>query len=238
MKTIGVLGCGWLGYPLAKELLKNTYTVYGTTTSLNKIKTLKDSGIKANKIVLYEDTIEGNINEFIKPLDVLIINIPPRLRGKNKENFVKKMTLLHVEIKKTRCSKVIFISSTAVYGNAIGTVTEESPTIPNTESGKQLITSENIFLQDTKLQTTIIRFGGLIGPNRHPVTMLSGKKDLKNGNAPVNLIHLNDCISILINTIKNNWYNQVTINYLNEKRHTNWHAFVVPPGRDFLTLIC
>lgn len=209
MQNIGVIGCGWLGLPLAKSLIKDGYTVYGTTTASDKIKTLETAGIHAHKIALFEDNIEGDINGFLSNLDILIINVPPRLRGKIKENFVKKMLLLHQQIKNTNCSKIIFASSTAVYGNTTGKVTEETPVSPNTESGKQLVLSENIFLTDSDLQTTILRFGGLIGPTRHPITMLSGRKGLKNGNAPVNLIHLEDCISILKECISHDWHNSI-----------------------------
>ncbi|WP_298474551.1 SDR family oxidoreductase [uncultured Maribacter sp.] len=209
MQNIGIIGCGWLGLPLATFLLQDGYSVYGTTTSATKINTLESNGIEAFPISLFEDRIEGPISKFLESLDVLIINVPPRLRGKNKENYVQKMTLLKTQIKKSRCNKIIFASSTAVYGNTPGVVTEKTIVCPNTESGKQLVVSENIFLEDSTLQATVIRFGGLIGPNRHPVTMLSGRSNLKNGNAPVNLIHLNDCISILKESITNNWTNTI-----------------------------
>ena len=61
---------------------------------------------------------------------------------------------------------------------------------------------------DANLRTTVIRFGGLIGPNRHPVTMLSGRQELSNGNHPVNLIHLDDCIRIIIAVLQNSWWNE------------------------------
>jgi nucleoside-diphosphate-sugar epimerase len=47
---------------------------------------------------------------------------------------------------------------------------------------------------------TIIRFGGLIGKQRHPARFLSGKTDVKEPKAPVNLIHIVDCVG-LINAI-------------------------------------
>lgn len=33
MKTISILGCGWLGLPLAKKLVENQWIVNGSTTS-------------------------------------------------------------------------------------------------------------------------------------------------------------------------------------------------------------
>ena len=35
---IGIIGCGWLGLPLAKLFLKNGFLVKGSTTSKEKIK--------------------------------------------------------------------------------------------------------------------------------------------------------------------------------------------------------
>ncbi|WP_291864583.1 NAD(P)-binding domain-containing protein [Maribacter sp.] len=209
MQNIGIIGCGWLGLPLAKSLLKDGFTVHGTTTSSDKIETLKNAGIKAYNISLFEDRIEGPISDFLHSLDIIVINVPPRLRGKKQESFVKKMSLLKNKIKTSLCSKIIFASSTAVYGNTTGIINEKTTVSPNTESGKQLVLSENMLLEDSSLQTTIIRFGGLIGPNRHPITILSGKTELKNGNASVNLIHLEDCISILKESITNNWSNEL-----------------------------
>jgi len=208
MKNIGIIGCGWLGLPLAKSLLKEGYTVYGTTTSAQKLEVLSQAKIKAFNIALFEGNITGEIHAFLEPLDVLIINVPPRLRGALKENFVKKITLLKDAILKTKCSKIIFASSTAVYGETKGKVTEKTKVNPNTESGRQLVLSEKVFLEETSLPTVVIRFGGLIGPNRHPATILSGRKNLKNGNAPVNLIHLKDCISIIKQCIQEQWYTQ------------------------------
>ncbi len=205
-KKIAILGCGWLGLPLAQSFLADGHRVHGSTTSEKKIADLKQCGVLPFLISLSEDKIEGNISEFLTNVALLIINVPPRLRAGNSENYVKKMKLLHDAIKASLVRKVIFVSSSSVYGDVKGDVTEETMPQPNTESGKQLLTSERIFKGDPELQTTIIRFGGLIGPNRHPVTMLSRRKKLSNGNAPINLIHLNDCIRIIIKILKKNWW--------------------------------
>ncbi len=203
------MGCGWLGLPLAQSLIVDDYDVHGTTTSENKLNILQKEGITPFLISLTEEKIVGDISDFLADIEVLIINVPPKLRGENKENYVKKMQLLLEAVKAAKTKKIIFVSSTSVFGNIEGEVTEESIPQPSAESGKQLLASENLFKNTPKLQTTIIRFGGLIGPDRHPVTMLSGRKGLKNGNHPVNLIHLDDCISILSLVIKNNWWGEI-----------------------------
>ncbi len=46
-------------------------------------------------------------------------------------------------------------------------------------------------------KTTVLRFGGLIGEDRHPIKFLAGRENLENPEAPINLIHQLDCIGII-----------------------------------------
>ena len=196
--TIGIMGCGWLGLPLAKSLIAEGYTIHGTTTSKEKLSVLEQAGINAFHVSISATKVSGAIADFLRPCDTIIINVPPRLRNNGViESYVAKMQCLVAHIKVSTVKNVIFVSSTSVYGDEQGEVTEKTTPIPTTESGKQLLESEQLFEQTTEFKSTIVRFGGLIGPDRHPVTMLSGRENLKNGTAPVNLIHLTDCILIL-----------------------------------------
>ena len=201
------MGCGWLGLPLASFLVKKGYTVRGTTTSETKIPFLEENGIKAYLISLGEAAVEGDIGSFLNGLDTLVINIPPSLRKGNTSNYVLKLKGLLKYIRSAGIPKVIFVSSTSVYGVERGKVSEETLPNPDSESGKQLLEVENLFMGDQNLKITIIRFGGLIGPGRHPVNFLSGRKDLKNGHHPVNLIHLEDCIRMIVAILENGWWN-------------------------------
>ncbi len=203
------MGCGWLGFPLALSFMKESFEVHGTTTSKNKIPVLKDAGIIPFHIALSEENIDGDIQGFLKQLNILVIDVPPRLRGKNPESFVKKMELLHTEIKKASVRKIVFVSSTSVYGSERGEVDEQTIPKPTTESGRQLMACEQLFSSDGDLRTSIVRFGGLIGPDRHPVTMLSGRENLTNGNDPVNLIHLDDCILLITMIVKQDYWNEI-----------------------------
>ena len=203
------MGCGWLGLPLGQSLIVDGYVIHGTTTSEYKLNILQKEGIAPFLISLTEDKIVGDITGFLADAELIVINVPPKLRGGNKENYVKKMQLLLESVKAAKTKKVIFVSSTSVYGNIEGEVTEETMPQPNTESGKQLLASENLFKNTPELRTTIIRFGGLIGPDRHPVTMLSGRKGLTNGNAVINLVHLEDCIGIIKTIIQNDWWGEI-----------------------------
>ena len=203
------MGCGWLGLPLAIKLMDDGYVLKGTTTSESKLKLLEAKGIRGYKILLGPESIVGPVDEFLNGLDILVINVPPRMRKDPGNDYVGQMKFLKTSIKKAGVDKMVFVSSTSVYGNSSGEIDESTEVIPVTKSAKALVESETLFGTDPELNTTIVRFGGLIGPNRHPVTMLSGRKDLSNGNDALNLIHLNDCIQILRNIINYGWWGEV-----------------------------
>ena len=217
MIQISILGCGWLGLPLAKSLIaKKRYYVNGSTTSENKLQILKDASINPFLIALESESISESINPFLAESEILIIDIPPKLRGTNSDSsdsqrkvFVEKIQTLIPFIEKSTVKKVLFISSTSVYGDEDDLVTEETIPNPETESGKQLLLAEEILQKNENFETTILRFGGLIGEDRHPVKFLAGKENLENPDAPVNLIHQNDCISIIEEIINQSKWNEV-----------------------------
>ncbi len=189
-RIISILGCGWLGFPLAQRLIDEGFTVKGSTTSSGKISTLQNAGIDSYLVQLTPGSADELADSFFD-CDVLFINIPPK---GNPEKFVGQVKEIHRLIKKKEIKKVIFISSTSVYGEEKRAVTEDDEPTPETESGKAILIAERLL---TGPDTTVIRFAGLVGPDRHPGRFFGGKTSIPNGNAPVNMIHLDDCIGII-----------------------------------------
>lgn len=208
MIKISVLGCGWLGLPLAKALLSKGFSVKGSTTSDNKLPTLKNVGIAPFLIALSENKTTGNLTDFLENSEILIIDVPPKLRGSGTENFVSKIRNVIPFIEQSSIQNVLFISSTSVYNDDETFVTEETIPKPDTESGKQLLQTELLLQNNRNFKTTVLRFGGLIGHDRHPVKFLAGRDNLENPNAPINLIHQDDCIGIIENIIETDSWNE------------------------------
>ena len=212
-KSIGILGCGWLGLPLAEHLLSLGHQVKGTTTSEKRINTLRSKNVNPYLVTVSEEEIFGDL-EFFKTLDKLIISMPPGLRSNPNRRFDLMITKIKETCIRYKITEVIFISSTSVYGKLTGLITEKSKTKPATNSGKQLLLCENILFETTEFDTTILRMGGLIGPQRYPVIQLSKKPSVDNPNGSINLIHLTDCIyiisNLLVNETSKNVYNCVT----------------------------
>ncbi len=213
MTQISILGCGWLGLPLAKSLLQNGFSIKGSTTSLEKISLLESEGITPFLVRLEEQQISASVADFLADSQILIINIPPKLRGGSTENFVAKITTLLPFIENSTVEKVLFVSSTSVYGEDNEFVSEVTVLNPDTEGGRQLAIVENILQKNSRFQTTILRFGGLISDDRNPVRFLSGRENIENPDTPINLIHQDDCIGIIEKIIAlNSWdetYNAV-----------------------------
>ncbi|MFA6087046.1 SDR family oxidoreductase [Mucilaginibacter sp.] len=192
--TVSILGCGWYGLALAKALVAKGISVKGSTTSSGKLETLSAGNIKPFLIDLSVDDASYDADFFT--CDVLVIAIPPKSRSGGGAEYVPKLQRVINAINQNQIQKVILISSTGVYADLNMEVNELTDPQPDTLSGKILYGAEELFRQQTDFKPTIIRFGGLIGPGREPGRFFAGKKDIPNGLAPVNLIELNDCISI------------------------------------------
>lgn len=208
IKKISILGCGWLGLPLAKAFISKGSTVKGSTTSVEKLTFLKDFEIESFLISLSANVIEGDIHSFLEDSEILIIDIPPKLRGNSKENFIGKINTLIPFIEKNKVKKVLFVSSTSVYADGNEEITEASLARPDTESGRQLLEVEQLLLHNSNFKTTVLRFGGLIGEDRHPVRFLTGRENIENPKAPINLIHQVDCIGIILKIIETNCWGE------------------------------
>jgi nucleoside-diphosphate-sugar epimerase len=188
-KSISILGCGWLGLPLAIKLIAQDWKVKGSTTTEAKLQILSEG-----KIDPYLVQLGNNISSpaaFFNS-DVLLINVPPSLRTQTAETYLTHMQWLLKQVESSPVKRVIFISSTSVYPDTNSEITDTG--IVDFQSA--LYQSEQIFNQSTTFKTIIIRFAGLIGPGRNPSRFFAGKTNIPNGKAPVNLIHWDDCISI------------------------------------------
>ena len=208
-ENISIIGCGWLGLPLAKALVDRGYVVKGSTQTPSKLNLLHQNNIVPFLIEVNKKIKGTNLTQFFNS-DLLILNIPPGRKRKDIAKFYPLQIAAVIEkVIQFNIKKVLFISSTSVYGNPNRMVTEADEPLPGTDSGEALVNVETYLAGRTDFETTIVRFGGLVGPNRPAGRFLAGKKGLKNGMAPVNLIHLEDCIEVLIRIIDHNFWGYI-----------------------------
>jgi len=197
MDNIGILGCGWLGLSLAINLKNKQYSVCGSRTSNQGVLELEKKGIKGFKVIINSGKSEG-IKSFISNLKTLIISIPPK-RNLNPHNYSKTIKKIIEALNSSKIKRIIFFSSSSVYGSKEGFYDESSSPSPETVSAKELLISEEL-IRKQNISSTIIRLGGLIGEDRNPIFNLIGK-EIKNPKGKVNLIHKTDAISGIISIL-------------------------------------
>jgi nucleoside-diphosphate-sugar epimerase len=203
--TISILGCGWLGLPLAEQLRDEGHRIKGSTTSKDKIQVLNGKNITPFLLTLTPELQCNDCDDFWDA-DVLVLNIPPgRGRKDVTEYHQKQIQSVIQKVNNSPISLVVFISSTSVYPEQAGIVSEEDTKAGNASrpTGNALLKAEKLLQKQSDFDTTIIRMGGLYGHDRHPVKYLAGRKNVSKGNAPVNLIHQKDCINIIQSVIEN-----------------------------------
>ncbi|PTT02141.1 NAD(P)-dependent oxidoreductase [Pedobacter sp. HMWF019] len=200
INTISILGCGWYGLPLAKALLDHGYHVKGSTTSQDKITLLAESGIKPYLLNL-DPGNSIDPSDFFES-DVLIVCIPPKRNSDHLLSYASKISKVANLAIQYKIAQILYISSTSVYHEENQVVDENTIPRPQTLSAQQILQAEQLLKDTTLFETTIIRFGGLIGPGRLPGRFFAGKKNIPNGRAPINLIHLTDCIGLTLHIIQ------------------------------------
>jgi len=200
-KTISILGCGWYGLELAKTLVQQGHTVKGSSTTKEKLEILSAHQIQPFLINIQKDK-EAHDAIFFQS-DILFVCIPPKRNTAEQADFYDKIERIINAAKDHKVKQFIFISSTAVYGDVNSEVTELNLPLPETDSGRSMLKVEHLLKNQKAFTSTIIRFAGLVGPKRHPGRFFAEKKDIPNGKAPINLIHLDDCIGISLAIINN-----------------------------------
>lgn len=196
INTVAILGMGWLGQNLAAQLDKS-YRIKGSVMTLERATELQQRGYDAYRIIVSDNGVEGRMNAVLDDVDCVIITIPPGFRRLTGVDYFKKMQHLYDQFERYNIAKVIFISCISVYDDSQGRVTEDDIPTPSTSASKQIKEAEDLFLNSNLFKTTIIRFGGMFGGSRQPLRYLTGRKDLNDGAAPVNLIHRTDCVGII-----------------------------------------
>lgn len=205
--TISILGCGWLGTALGKNLLSKGYIVKGSTGTNNRYNELEFTGIQPYYVQIEPDSAIIDYFSFFNT-DVLVIAIPPKRVENITDIFPGQIKKIIELIRQMKIPKVLFVSSTSVYEPVNTAVREGDEGEPEKPSGRAILQAEKILLNETGFQTTVVRFGGLIGANRNPGRFLAGKKNVP-ANTPVNLIHRDDCVNILTQIIEKNIWGEV-----------------------------
>ncbi len=194
---IGIVGLGWLGSALYDFYQDRSVAVWGTRTSDNGVEEMRKQGKSAHLLNLAAGLQNEDWKSWFHCRN-LVINIPPdRIDPDVEARYPRQVELLIRMAKSAGVERVIFVSSTSVFGSAKGIVDDDTLVQPVTNSGRGLVACEQMIANEWKGQYAVVRFGGLYGPNRHPGRFFSGRTGIPDGDAPVNFIHRDDCVRVI-----------------------------------------
>lgn len=193
MKSVLIIGSGLLGLSLAEQFSKNGCHVYITTTTESKLPQLQNLGYKAlifdsNEVKHYEQLTSLKI-------DILVFALAPS----------KCKIIGYTEVLSNICNNLhsykllVFTSSISVYKNNQQIHTEESEAI---ETNSIIYQTESYIKQHHK-HYYIYRLAGLIDKQRHPKNFHKSL-EVKQADAPINLVHIQDVSTIIYASISNN----------------------------------
>ncbi|MGK0440634.1 MAG: nucleoside-diphosphate-sugar epimerase [Pseudohongiellaceae bacterium] len=195
MRKLLMVGCGDMGVCLA-GMLAGQADIYGLRRNVSILpKTVKP--IAAD--VTDPDSLRGLCDI---AFDTVVITLTPGQASDQRyqQVYVEGTRNLLTALDKVALKRLLFVSSTSVYGQQNDEwVDESSATEPQRYSGKRLLEAEQVCHQFAKQHgaaSSVIRFAGIYGPGRLRLIndVLAGK-----GSAPVysNRIHRDDCVGVL-----------------------------------------
>lgn len=224
IKSVGIIGCGWLGTALAEKLQQQAISVCATRSNDANSQALNEQGISAQTLLLPAAQQVVNQHSIFKQ-QCIIIAITPQFRH-GRVDYADKVNQLVMACQQSQNVKqVILLSSTAVYNGLSGEVDETANLDYNADKvallskAEQCVLNINLKLnhqqsnnQQSKYQRDqkekgddidayVLRLSGLVGPKRHPGKFLLHGRTLKNPDAKVNLIHQHDAVGLLMSLI-------------------------------------
>jgi nucleoside-diphosphate-sugar epimerase len=206
--SVGIIGCGWLGKALAASLIEQGTSVLATSSQQSNVEQLNEQGIKAQQLLLPYSTKQLGQHDIFTQ-QCLVIAITPKFRQGQTDYGIKVEQLVDAAKEQGIVQRIILLSSTAVYQGFEGLVdentnlnlVESSPVkADSVEKAPILHTAEQAVLNFYR-QGRVLRLAGLVGPERHPGKFLLAKRALKNSTAPVNLIHQQDAVGLILSLL-------------------------------------
>lgn len=171
---IAIIGCGWVGKRLAQYLTDRNHHIIATTTTPEKIAALEKV---ATEVYLLDFKTTTDFI-FLNEIDVAIFSMPISQNG-----WLGGFENLNQQFPKT-----ILFSSTGIYPKEPEIFTEK-----DTENLRPDILNAENLVKEKYPQTTILRFGGLMGDERS-LRKIYQNRTPDNPQKKANYIHYEDIL--------------------------------------------
>lgn len=196
-----IFGCGYLGLRVARLWKSAGQTVFAVSRSERRAAELAREGIEP----IVADVTAADSLSIPDGVDTVLFAVGYDRSSQTPIQEVYAGGLRRaLSALPSSVSRVIYISSTGVYGPAVAGewVNEETPCQPTRDGGKASLAAEQV-LRDHPVfgpKGIILRLAGIYGPGRIPrsADLLAGKPIDAPSTGWLNLIHVEDAASIVL----------------------------------------
>lgn len=189
-----IAGCGDVGSALAQSLLQEGHIVYGLKRDISTLP----AGVQPVHADLTEP---ATLQDLPADIDRLVFLPTPSSRDKAgyEAIFVHGFENLWAALRHAP-GRTLVVSSTAVYGQADGSVVDElTPAEPAGFNGKVLVEMEQLAARCTE-NLVVVRISGIYGPGRERLIRMAASEGLEVQKKPpffTNRIHRDDAAAAL-----------------------------------------
>ena len=168
---VGILGCGYVGLELCRQLTAAGHEVFGVRRSPSGMTAVEEAGGEG----IQADVTDPDALEDVPDADALVFAASSGGRGADvaREIYVDGLRTVidHFGARDEPPDRLVYTSSTGVYGDHSGEwVDEETPLDPTTEKTAVLAEAERVAREeaaDRGIDGTVARYAGLYGPGRY-----------------------------------------------------------------------
>ena len=199
-----IVGCGYVGLPLGKELVRRGYDVFGLRRSALAAAEMQAAGIRP---LLADVTQPESLAKLPRDFD-WVVNCTASGGGgaaDYQKIYLEGNRNLIAWLAGSPLIKFLYTSSTSVYAQNDGSVvTENSPAEPDAATAQVLVETEKLLLTAVaarKFPAVVLRVGGIYGPARGHAfkQFLRGEARIEGDGARwLNMIHRDDVIGAII----------------------------------------
>ncbi len=199
-----ILGCGYVGLPLAAELARRGQVVFGVRRTATTDHELRVAGVEP---WVADVTDPASLSRLPAPFDWVVNCVSATGGGAADYRRVYLDGTRHVLdwLAASPPQRFVYTSSTGVYGQRDGAaVTETSATSPGTPTGDVLVETEQRLLREGRdhgFPAVILRVAGIYGPGRGYWLrqFLAGEARIEgDGGRVLNMIHRDDVVGAIL----------------------------------------
>jgi len=185
-----IIGCGYTGQVLAKLLVQAGEAVTGTSTRLERRADVEDLGAHFARY----DLADLPKLPVAKPDCVTVLAPPP-------DDLQETARRVRRLVEAAKNASVVFVASTALYGDTRGTVTERTRPASSSLRGKrwEILDATALWMRQQGHRVRVVRTPAIYGPGRDFRKKLeSGEAAVIDGAPPVSRIHVEDLARLLL----------------------------------------